>query len=365
MAGFRSFFKRKKKKKRSSSTNSQRKETPCEESRSSSVLSRTEIEELEQVFNKFDVNGDGKISSSELGSIMSNLGQQVSDEELEIMIKEVDADGDGFIDLNEFVELNTRGVNDDEILHNLKEAFSIYDIDGDGSITAQELQMVMNSLGDICSIDECKKMIGGVDADGDGAISFEEFRIMMTVGSRISGVAKSDVEAETSKIHDEDVLLMDRFVGEQEKMSKVLIFPEKKDKSTVEQGNFHLPPDFGAALACRSTEGSRKFSTSDPASLLVVDKLLMDPITVKSCIALLFADGREAALGSTENCIQTKAELQKCSFFQQGGIVEEQQKDTGHGTVSYADVLKKGIHPNETDEPGTCEAHMCNELNTD
>ncbi|GMH27443.1 hypothetical protein Nepgr_029286 [Nepenthes gracilis] len=120
---------------------------------------------------------------------MSNLGQKVTDEELEIMIKEVDEDGDGFIDLNEFVELNTKGVDHEEILHNLKEAFSVYDVDGDGSITAQELQMVMKSLGDDCSIDECRKMIGGVDADGDGSISFEEFRVMMTVGSRLGGVA--------------------------------------------------------------------------------------------------------------------------------------------------------------------------------
>ncbi|CAL0323418.1 unnamed protein product [Lupinus luteus] len=39
--------------------------------------------ELEQVFNKFDVNGDGKISSSELGSIMGSLGQHLSEEELD------------------------------------------------------------------------------------------------------------------------------------------------------------------------------------------------------------------------------------------------------------------------------------------
>ncbi|GMH26267.1 hypothetical protein Nepgr_028110 [Nepenthes gracilis] len=184
MAGFRSLLKRAKKR-GSLTTNSMSAELP-----SSSVDSGAQIEELEQVFKKFDVNGDGKISSAELGSIMSNLGQQVTEEELEVMIKEVDADGDGFIDLNEFIELNTKGVGHDEILENLKDAFKFYDIDGNGRITAEELLEVMKSLGDECSINDCKRMISGVDADGDGTINFDEFKVMMMVGSRFNGVAK-------------------------------------------------------------------------------------------------------------------------------------------------------------------------------
>ncbi|CAI0413615.1 unnamed protein product [Linum tenue] len=42
----------------------------------------------------------------------------------------------------------------------------------------------MGSLGEDCSIAECRKMISGVDNDGDGTIDFEEFKMMMTMGSR-------------------------------------------------------------------------------------------------------------------------------------------------------------------------------------
>ncbi|KAF3432117.1 hypothetical protein FNV43_RR26856 [Rhamnella rubrinervis] len=159
---------------------------------SPSVIDREQIAELEQVFKKFDVNGDGKISSSELGSIMGSLGQPATDDELEKMIKEVDADGDGFIDLNEFVELNTKGVDSKEVLENLKDAFSVYDIDGNGSISAEELHEVLRSLGDECSIAECRKMISGVDCDGDGSISFEEFKIMMMMGNRYDSQRPQD-----------------------------------------------------------------------------------------------------------------------------------------------------------------------------
>ena len=95
------------------------------------IQTRTQMAELEQVFKKFDVNGDGsKISASELGSIMGSLGHLATEEALKKMIVEVDTDGDGFIDLNEFVELNTKGVDFDEAMENLKDAFSVYDMDG-------------------------------------------------------------------------------------------------------------------------------------------------------------------------------------------------------------------------------------------
>ena len=112
------------------------------------IQTRTQMAELEQVFKKFDVNGDGsKISASELGSIMGSLGHPTTEEELEKMIVEVDADGDGFIDLNEFVELNTKGVDSDKAMENLKDAFSVYDMDGNWVISADELQKVTRSLG--------------------------------------------------------------------------------------------------------------------------------------------------------------------------------------------------------------------------
>ncbi|KAJ7942882.1 Calcium-binding protein [Quillaja saponaria] len=186
--GFKSLFNRKKKTDSSANPTSI---TIASRSSSMSLHSRSQIvAELEQVFKRFDVNGDGRISSSELGSIMGSLGQPATEEELQGMIREVDADGDGYIDLNEFIELNTKGVDSDEVLENLKDAFSVFDIDGNGSITAEELNMVLKSLGDECSVAECRKMISGVDSDGDGMIDFEEFKVMMMTGSRLDAMER-------------------------------------------------------------------------------------------------------------------------------------------------------------------------------
>ncbi|XP_028798453.1 probable calcium-binding protein CML25 [Neltuma alba] len=178
--GFKSLFSRKKKLLESAAQSPITSRSP-----SLSMHSRAQLTaELEEVFKRFDVNGDGKISASELGSILGSLGEPATEEELNNMIREVDADGDGFISLQEFVELNTKGIDSVEAMENLKDAFSVFDIDGNGKITAEELQMVMKSLGDDCSVVECRRMINGVDSDGDGQIDFEEFKVMMMMGSR-------------------------------------------------------------------------------------------------------------------------------------------------------------------------------------
>lgn len=60
-----------------------------------------EVAEHERIFKRFDANGDGKISSSELGETLKTLGS-VTLEEIQRMMAEIDTDGDGFISFEEF-----------------------------------------------------------------------------------------------------------------------------------------------------------------------------------------------------------------------------------------------------------------------
>lgn len=57
--------------------------------------------EHEHIFKCFDANGDGKISSAELGDALKTLGSVTSDE-VKRMMAEIDTDGDGFISFQEF-----------------------------------------------------------------------------------------------------------------------------------------------------------------------------------------------------------------------------------------------------------------------
>jgi calmodulin len=56
----------------------------------------------------FDKDGDGTITTKELGTVMRSLGQNPTEAELQDMINEVDADGNGTIDFPEFLTLMAR-----------------------------------------------------------------------------------------------------------------------------------------------------------------------------------------------------------------------------------------------------------------
>ncbi|MED6121517.1 Polcalcin Ole e 3 [Stylosanthes scabra] len=78
-----------------------------------------DIADREKIFKNFDANGDGQISSSELGEALKTLGS-VTPEEVQRMMEELDTDGDGFISYEEFTAFarENRGlVRDDLGLH--------------------------------------------------------------------------------------------------------------------------------------------------------------------------------------------------------------------------------------------------------
>merc|ERR1719150_2510366 len=72
----------------------------------------------------------------------------------------------------------SRELSEDDIA-DLKEAFSMFDINGDGTIELEELQQVMKKLGQNPSKNELKEMINSVDDNGDNEIDFDEFLILM------------------------------------------------------------------------------------------------------------------------------------------------------------------------------------------
>merc|ERR1712029_657236 len=62
-----------------------------------------------------------------------------------------------------------------------KNAFKEFDIDGDGTITGEELGKYIGKLGEKFSEQEIQALIQIFDANGDGKLNYEEFLEMMTL----------------------------------------------------------------------------------------------------------------------------------------------------------------------------------------
>ncbi|XP_060062994.1 calmodulin-like [Ylistrum balloti] len=133
------------------------------------------LKEWREAFSMFDKNGDGHINSTELGTVMRSLGQAPTDEDLFKIIHDADNDGSGTVDFDEFVEMMIRFMKNIDPETEMRDAFKVFDKDGNGYISAMELRYVMTNLGERLSEEEVDEMIKEADIDGDGQVNYEEF----------------------------------------------------------------------------------------------------------------------------------------------------------------------------------------------
>ncbi|XP_076895961.1 calcium-binding protein CML42-like [Bidens hawaiensis] len=160
---------------------------------------------LSRIFDLFDTNHDDLITVDELSRALILLGLDTNISELDSIIrtfiqpgntgltfddfqalhKEID---DLFFQLDDNEDLSNNNHDDDnedegggEEAADMTEAFKVFDEDGEGFISAQELQAVLVKLGfaEGNEIGRVEMMISSIDRNHDGRVDFTEFKDMM------------------------------------------------------------------------------------------------------------------------------------------------------------------------------------------
>ncbi|KAF5752340.1 calmodulin-like protein 11 isoform X2 [Tripterygium wilfordii] len=118
----------------------------------------------------------------------------------------------------------------DEQIVEFREAFCLFDKDGDGCITIEELATVIRSLDQNPTEEELLDMISEVDADGNGTIEFTEFLNLMA-----KKMKETDAEEELKeafKVFDKD---QNGYISATELRHVMINLGEKLTDEEVEQ----------------------------------------------------------------------------------------------------------------------------------
>ncbi|KAJ8300124.1 hypothetical protein KUTeg_021643 [Tegillarca granosa] len=134
------------------------------------TMTPEEEKSLRKLFEKLDVNKDGKVDMDDLNKALHDMQVPQLPGHAKEFFKAHDSDHDGRIDFHEFVDY----VREHE--KRLREFFHTLDTNQDGSIDAGEIQESFRKLGVNVDRTEAERLLQRMDKDGTLKIDWTEWR---------------------------------------------------------------------------------------------------------------------------------------------------------------------------------------------
>ncbi|KAG5887562.1 Troponin C [Gonioctena quinquepunctata] len=138
---------------------------------------------LRKAFQMFDTKKCGYIETIKIATILNTMGQLFDEMELNNLITKNDPDRTGQVNFDGFCDIATHFLEEDDAestQQELKEAFRLYDKEGNGYITTATLKEILRALDEKITGRELDGIIAEIDTDGSGTVDFDEFMEMMT-----------------------------------------------------------------------------------------------------------------------------------------------------------------------------------------
>lgn len=160
-------------------------------------LTKDQLEEIREAFDLFDTDGSGTIDVRELRIAMRALGFEPRKEELRQLVSNATGaggaggapgsaasavstgNGSGIVTYAQFVQMMAQKMAARDSREEMLKAFVLFDTEGTGRISFQNLKRVAMELGENMTDAELQEMIDEADRDGDGEVNEEEFLRLM------------------------------------------------------------------------------------------------------------------------------------------------------------------------------------------
>jgi calmodulin len=132
------------------------------------------VKDVEDAFFLFDYDKDGKITDKEVAAAVRSCGFFPTQAEIKEIEKDVKAIGDK-VDVQTLCQFIGKRVKDlRTTTDELKEAFLVFDKQGTGMISVQDLKMSLSTLGEQLSAEEISELTREVDEDGEGMVRIDD-----------------------------------------------------------------------------------------------------------------------------------------------------------------------------------------------
>merc|ERR1719431_1712444 len=102
----------------------------------------------QDAFQQLDRSNSGMLATKLLGQLLRFVGENPSDAEVQDLMNEVDVGSIGFFKFPNFLSMMLRKIDEISAEDEIREAFTVFDSDGNGFINRQELGYVIEPGGE-------------------------------------------------------------------------------------------------------------------------------------------------------------------------------------------------------------------------
>ena len=134
------------------------------------------LEEYQEIFDSYDVNGNVVIDKKEMEAVLERLGQPATSKQIQKVFDELGSTNqqitfDEFIEFIKKYHLSKNKNSTDEIIG----AFQVFDKNHNGVLSLSEFKHILMDLGQKFTEEEVNEIFNESDLNKDGNLNYKEF----------------------------------------------------------------------------------------------------------------------------------------------------------------------------------------------